>query len=188
MGKYPGSLRRLAADTPVVETDRLIQGETCCKQVTCSVLVRLGALGPCQTPVFNRWRRHSEEKERNVSKLESARAETCTVYHLPGRDWYYLLGPLNSGTKNLTFGLAEFPGGTLAAPHVHTAEEEIIYILSSAGAIITEDQEIRLEPGVAVFIPPGLTHQIRVDGAEPLRLVTLFSPPVTPGAYDPKKS
>jgi oxalate decarboxylase/phosphoglucose isomerase-like protein (cupin superfamily) len=41
---------------------------------------------------------------------------------------------------------------------------------------------------VAVFIPPGLTHQIRVDGAEPLRLVTLFSPPVTPGAYDPKKS
>jgi quercetin dioxygenase-like cupin family protein len=150
--------------------------------------VRLGALGPCRTPVFNRWRRHSEEKETNVSKLESARAETCTIYHLPGRDWYYLLGPLNSGAKNLTFGLAEFPGGTLAAPHAHAAEEEIIYILSGAGATIAGDQEIALEPGVAVFIPPGLTHQIRVDGAEPLRLVTLFSPPVTPGAYDPEKS
>jgi putative monooxygenase len=122
-----------------------------------------------------------------MSKLESSHSESCTVYHLPGRDWYYLLGPLNSAAKNLVFGLAEFPGGTLAAPHTHAGEEEIIYILSGTGATIAEDQEIRLEPGVAVFIPPGLAHQIRADGPEPLRLVTLFSPPVTPGAYDPGK-
>jgi quercetin dioxygenase-like cupin family protein len=122
-----------------------------------------------------------------VSGLESARVESCTVYHLPGRDWYYLLGPVNSGAKNLAFGLAEFPGGTLAAPHVHAAEEEIIYILSGTGATLTADQEILLEAGVAVFIPPGLTHQIRSDGPEPLRLVTLFSPPVTPGVYDPPR-
>jgi putative monooxygenase len=123
----------------------------------------------------------------DVSKLESARADTCTVYHLPGRDWFYLLGPMNSSAKNLTFGLAEFPGGTLAEPHVHQGEEEIIYILSGAGATIAGEQEIALAPGVAVFIPPGLTHQIRADGPQPLRLVTLFSPPVTPGAYDPGK-
>jgi putative monooxygenase len=95
---------------------------------------------------------------------------------------------MNSATKNLAFGLAEFPGGTLAAPHVHQGEEEIIYILSGSGAAITGEQEIALEPGVAVFIPPGLTHRIRADGPEPLRLVTLFSPPVTPGAYDPRKA
>jgi len=122
-----------------------------------------------------------------VVKLEMASVEACTVYHLPGRDWYYLLGPMNSAAKNLTFGLAEFPGGTLAAPHVHAVEEEIIYILSGTGATLAGEQEIRLEPGVAVFIPPGLTHQIRSDGPESLRLVTLFSPPVTPGAYDPQK-
>lgn len=85
--------------------------------------------------------------------------------------------------------MAEFPGGTLAAAHVHAAEEEVIYILSGAGAILAEDgderQELRLEPGVAIFIPPGLIHQIRADSGEPLKLVTLFSPPVTPGAYDP---
>jgi quercetin dioxygenase-like cupin family protein len=123
-----------------------------------------------------------------VSKLESATADTCTVHHLPGRDWYYMLGPINSGAKNLTFGLAEFPGGTLAAPHVHAGEEEIIYILSGTGATIAGDQEIALAPGVAVFIPPGLRHQIRADEPESLRLVTLFSPPVTPGAYDPTKA
>jgi quercetin dioxygenase-like cupin family protein len=127
------------------------------------------------------------QKECKLSRLESASADTCPVYHLPGRDWYYLLGPLNSGAQNLTFGLAEFPSGTLAAPHVHQGEEEIIYILSGRGAAIAGEEETRLAPGVAVFIAPGLTHQIRVDGPEPLRLVTLFSPPVMPGAYDPNK-
>jgi len=119
--------------------------------------------------------------------LETARLNDCPVYHLPGRDWYYLLGPANSHARNLAFGLAEFPAGTLAAPHTHTVEEEIIYILSGRGAILSAEKEVRLEPGVAVFIPPRLEHQIRADGEAPLRLVTLFSPPVTPGAYDAKK-
>lgn len=96
-----------------------------------------------------------------------------------------MLGPQNSAARNLVFGLAEFPANTLAAAHVHAAEEEIIFILSGAGAILAGEQTIVLEPGVAVFIPPGLTHQIQTDGPEPLKLVTLFSPPVVPGAYDP---
>jgi len=122
-----------------------------------------------------------------MPELETAHVNTCTVYHLPGRDWYYLLGPQNSHAKNLAFGVAEFPAGTLGAAHTHAAEEEIIYILSGQGAILAGGQQAPLEPGVAVFIPPGLAHQIRADGDEPLKLVTLFSPPVTPGAYDPKK-
>lgn len=122
-----------------------------------------------------------------MAELETARIDNCIVYHLPGRDWFYFLGPQNSQAKNLVFGLAEFPGGTLAAAHTHQTEEEILYILSGEGAIIAGEQETRLEPGVAVFIPSGLAHQIRADGDEPLKLVTVFSPPVTPGAYDPNK-
>lgn len=122
-----------------------------------------------------------------MAEIERAHIDDCTVYHLPGRDWFYLLGPQNSQAKNLVFGLAEFPASTLAAAHAHETQEEIIYILSGAGDLIAEEKETRLEPGVAVFIPPGLLHQIRVDEGEPLKLVTLFSPPVTPGAYDPDK-
>ena len=120
-----------------------------------------------------------------MPELEAAHAKSCPVYRLPGRDWYYLLGPQNSQVRNLAFGLAEFPGETVAAPHTHQAEEEIIYIFSGQGAISSAGKEVRLEPGVAVFIPPGLEHQIRVEGSEPLKLATLFSPPVVPGAYDP---
>ena len=122
-----------------------------------------------------------------MPKLESAHIEDCAVYNLPGRDWYYMLGPQNSSTRNLTFGLAEFPGNSLASTHTHNTQEEILYTISGVGAIIAGDQEIRMLPGTAVFIPPGLAHQIRVDGQEALTVVTLFSPPVVPGAYDPGK-
>lgn len=111
-----------------------------------------------------------------------------SVYHLPGRDWYYMIGPSNSDARNLTFGLAEFPPDSKAQPHTHDAQEEIIYILSGQGKFITTDGVYDLNPGIAVYIPPQLEHRICVVGEEPLRLVTLFSPPVVPGAYDPNKS
>jgi mannose-6-phosphate isomerase-like protein (cupin superfamily) len=98
-----------------------------------------------------------------------------------------MLGPQNCRTRNLTFGLAEFPGDSLASTHTHDTQEEILYTISGVGAIIAGEQEVRMEPGAAVFIPPGLAHQIRTDGDEPLKMVTLFSPPVIPGAYDPGK-
>jgi len=109
----------------------------------------------------------------------------CRVIHLPGRDWFYLIGPDNSDSRNLTFGLAEFPVGSQPAAHTHDAQEEIIFILSGRGRFITPGREEVLMPGMAVFIPPGLEHRIAVEGNEPLKLVTVFSPPVVPGAYDP---
>jgi quercetin dioxygenase-like cupin family protein len=111
-----------------------------------------------------------------------------SVYNLPGRDWFYMIGPSNSDARNLTFGLAEFPPGSDARAHTHDAQEEIIYILSGQGKFITREDVHDLKPGIAVFIPPQLEHRISVVGDVPLRLVTLFSPPVVPGAYDPNRS
>ena len=117
-----------------------------------------------------------------------AREEDCDVLHLPGRDWFYLLGPKNSASANFTFGLATFPPDSNAAAHKHDVQEEIIFILSGRGEFVTSNGTAPLEPGTAVFIPPGLEHRIAVTGNESLKLVTVFSPPVTPGAYDSKRS
>jgi quercetin dioxygenase-like cupin family protein len=110
----------------------------------------------------------------------------CRVINLPGRDWFYLLGPENSSAKNLTFGVATFPPDSKAPPHTHDTQEEIIFILSGRGEFVTPESSTALEPGTAVFIPPGSPHQIVVTGDETIKLVTVFSPPVVPGAYDPK--
>ena len=40
-------------------------------------------------------------REDHMPELETAHIDNCTVYHLPGRDWYYLLGPQNSQARNL---------------------------------------------------------------------------------------
>jgi quercetin dioxygenase-like cupin family protein len=119
--------------------------------------------------------------------LATMHVDKCPVYHLPGRDWYYLIGPINTDAKNLAFGLAEFHPGETAPAHTHDTQEEIIYILEGKGDFITAEQVHALAPGVAVFIPPGLEHRIVVHGDQPLKLVTLFSPPVIPGAYDAAK-
>ncbi len=118
--------------------------------------------------------------------FDVAHEQDCRVIHLPGRDWFYLFGPQNSSTENFAFGLATFPPDSNAAPHVHDTQEEIIFILSGHGEFRAGDTSAPLEPGTGIFIPPGLQHQIVVQGEETLKLVTVFSPPVVPGAYDPK--
>ncbi len=118
--------------------------------------------------------------------LRVTREQDCEVAHLPGRDWLYLMGPKNSAAQYMTFGVAIFFPDTETSAHVHDVQEEIIYIISGRGRQLAGDQEIALEPGVALFTPPGVPHQVIVDGDEPLKLVTVFSPPVVPGSYDAK--
>ena len=108
----------------------------------------------------------------------------ATVHRLPGRDWTYLVGPDNSSIRGMVFGTATFRPGEVAGPHRHDHEEEIIYILSGRGIFVAGGRAQPLEPGTTVFIHPGTEHEIRLAGAEPLKLVTVFSPPVRPGSYD----
>jgi mannose-6-phosphate isomerase-like protein (cupin superfamily) len=114
--------------------------------------------------------------------------DSCQVFHLPGRDWYYLVGPQNTATKHFTFGVAEFnPGQGEAPSHRHATQEEVIYILEGEGKFVTPEKTEPLRPGMAVFIPIGQEHQIVLTGDRPLKFISAFSPPVVPGSYDAKK-
>ena len=92
---------------------------------------------------------------------------------LPGRDWKMLIND-KAGCKNVTFGLAEFPAGSNPGSHKHDVQEEIIYILEGQGRMAFENDEIKLAPGVAVYIPPGIDHAVINDGDQTIRLITLF--------------
>lgn len=114
-----------------------------------------------------------------------ARAES-QVFPLPGRDWYFYVGPENSPARNVSVGVSVFPPGSAPAGHVHDAQEETIYVTSGRGRLVTPEATADLEPGVAVFIPVGTFHATESDGPDPLELVCLFSPPVVPGSYEKK--
>jgi mannose-6-phosphate isomerase-like protein (cupin superfamily) len=122
-----------------------------------------------------------------VSVLASTRREDATVYHLPGRDWLLLMGPGICDVKNLTLGASIFPPGSAPSGHIHDAEEEVIYVVSGHGELRTPEGSVPLEPGTCVYVPIGLHHATASHGPGPLELVTAFSPPVVPGAYETGK-
>lgn len=120
----------------------------------------------------------------HVSAMPIAvRREDAEIFPLPGRDWLYYLGPDRSDARNTTIGYSIFEPGAAPSGHVHDGAEEVIFVTAGRGRLVTPAGTFDLEPGVAVFIPAGL-HHATVAGAEPLELVTVFSPPVVPGAYE----
>jgi len=117
--------------------------------------------------------------------LIGSKASTAPVYALPGRSFVLLHGPELTGSKNLSVGLSIFPAGSAPAGHVHPGEEEIVYVVAGRGRLVAADGAVELEPGVSVYIPPGVSHAtVAYEGAQ-LELICSFSPPVLPGTYDP---
>ncbi|MEX0629600.1 MAG: cupin domain-containing protein [Chloroflexota bacterium] len=114
----------------------------------------------------------------------AVRREDAEIFPLPGRHWLYYLGPERSDARNTSIGYSVFDAGASPTGHVHDAAEEVIYITAGRGQLVTPAGTFDLEPGTAVFIPIGL-HHATVASAEGLEMVTIFSPPVVPGAYEP---
>lgn len=116
--------------------------------------------------------------------LTPVRRDEAQVHELPGRDWYLYVGPETTPAKNMTVGYATFPEGSAPEGHVHPTQEEVIYIVSGHGELVTPEGTAILEPGTAVYIPIGLFHATVSHGPGPLEMVTSFSPPVVPGSYE----
>lgn len=116
--------------------------------------------------------------------LTAVKRDEAQVFELPGREWLLYVGPENTPAKNMTVGWATFPAGSAPPGHVHPTQEEIIYIISGHGELVTPEGTAELEPGTVVYIPIGLHHATVSNGPGPLEMVTSFSPPVVPGSYE----
>lgn len=64
------------------------------------------------------------------------------------------------------------PGASIG-PHVHQGEAELLYVLYGVGAHTTNGEETVLEPGVFLFVEPGLEHAYRNTGTEELRILAI---------------
>ena len=117
--------------------------------------------------------------------LVGSNASTDPVYALPGRSFVLLHGPELTGSKNLSVGLSIFPAGSAPAGHVHPGEEEIVYVVAGRGRLVADDNVVELEPGVSVYIPPGVSHATVASEGSQLELVCSFLTPVLPGTLWP---
>jgi mannose-6-phosphate isomerase-like protein (cupin superfamily) len=59
--------------------------------------------------------------------------------------------------------------------------EETLFVLDGEGVVHVRGETHRLEPEVAVYLPPGSTFVLESSGPEPLRLVAVRVPDPSPG-------
>ncbi|UCG67186.1 MAG: cupin domain-containing protein [Deltaproteobacteria bacterium] len=94
----------------------------------------------------------------------------------PPRTSWILISEKTVGAKNLAMGINETDPGGIVPEHVHEKEEEVMYFLSGKGKFVTEEREIPVESGIAIYNPPGKPHKIINTGDEILRFVWIYSP------------
>lgn len=94
----------------------------------------------------------------------------------PPRTSWILISEKTVGAKNLAMGVNETDPGAMVPEHVHEKEEEVMFFLSGKGKFVTEDREIALGPGIAIYNPPGKPHKIINTGDEVLKFVWIYSP------------
>ena len=105
---------------------------------------------------------------------------------LPGRDHKMVVKPETLGSELMCGGVAVFPAGKHAPPHVHEAAEEILYVLSGKGNMYFDGVAERIEPGTFMLAKQGVEHSLEADAGEDLKVFYVFSPPVKQGSYDQK--
>lgn len=71
------------------------------------------------------------------------------------------------------FGLIEAvqPAGFAAPPHIHHAEDEVLYILAGELTFYCGETTLPARAGSLVCLPRGVPHWFRVEGEEPARLL-----------------
>lgn len=73
-------------------------------------------------------------------------------------------------TSGFNLGRANYTATEFGAPQVH-ADQEALYVISGEGEIRVGGEVIALEPGVAVYVGPGVEHCARRTGEEPVQVV-----------------
>jgi mannose-6-phosphate isomerase-like protein (cupin superfamily) len=68
-----------------------------------------------------------------------------------------------------------------SAPRETGEAEEVLFVLSGAGAVAAEDERHPLGPGTGVAVGPGRRYVLENAGAEPLELVAVRIPAPAPG-------
>ncbi len=101
--------------------------------------------------------------------------------------------PGHSGTENARLVTKEIAGGRFemvhgrlqpgghAARHHHAETFQAMFVLAGVADVALGDAPPRrCGPGDIVRIPPGLDHEVTSLGPDPLELILVYSPPLSP--------
>jgi len=67
--------------------------------------------------------------------------------------------------------------GAVVAEHAHDVSAELLYVLEGHGVMTLGERTFEVKPGMAIYIPAGMKHSLRVDTKiEPMRAIQVYTP------------
>ena len=85
-----------------------------------------------------------------------------------------------SSKLGISLEIWELEQGVSEGDHIHEndkALEEIYYFLTGEGKMDIDGQQISVQAGDAIMVPPGINHGLYNPGTEPLKLMIIWGPP-----------
>ena len=90
-----------------------------------------------------------------------------------------LLGPGPSGSDRVEVILGEVEFGGQADPHAHPDLEQAFFIIQGSAEVEIEGQRSVVGPEDFIFLPPGTTHRVTPLKGPALRVLVLYTPPLS---------
>jgi mannose-6-phosphate isomerase-like protein (cupin superfamily) len=97
----------------------------------------------------------------DVNRLEAVGRDHSDNKHIVRRD-------------DLKLGLISVRPHEELPVHTHATEDQLYYVLEGEGTILPGTEEFPLRPGIAVTIPPRLSHGVRNPTDRPLKYLDIF--------------
>lgn len=77
------------------------------------------------------------------------------------------------GAPNFAMRVIEFQAGAIFETHHHPYEHEI-FVLEGEGVAQGPGGEVKMRPGIALYVPPDEPHGYRNTGTGPLRFICVI--------------
>ena len=89
---------------------------------------------------------------------------------------YPLVNPKTCPGAQLEFHVTEIQKDGAALDDVHPNEDHVFYVISGRATAKVGNDEYLCEPGDALWVPKGETHNFTVLGGETFRIGVVFAP------------
>lgn len=92
-----------------------------------------------------------------------------------GGTYRILIDEPTTGARSFSLLVNEIRPGFGGRAHAHDVEHGM-YIIRGRGRFTLNGKAYPVEPGTAVFVPPGASHSLACEGEEPLQYVVIYAP------------
>jgi mannose-6-phosphate isomerase-like protein (cupin superfamily) len=97
---------------------------------------------------------------------------------------YRLLGPGPDGSDRLEIILGQIEYGGQADCHIHENSEQAFFVLEGKALLQIEGEEELISPNDLIYLPKGTSHKVVPVEGQPLKLLIVYAPPLSPDEPD----